>query len=153
MKKTLAAVALAGSLTFLGAGAAQAAPLPYPGEEVSITVPSGTVESGESVRVSGTGFTAFETVTVTVLRGDRELKQLKVKADADGNFTADVPLGKREGTYTITALGKRSGVSGSVQVYVVDDEGNGNGNGNGKGNGNGNGNGHGNGNGNGRGGD
>ncbi|GAA3679702.1 hypothetical protein GCM10023081_17370 [Arthrobacter ginkgonis] len=117
----MAVVALAGSLTFLGAGAATAAP-EYPGGDVTITVPSGSVNPGESVSVSGSGYDRFETVTIKVFRGDRLIDTFEVTADADGNFNYEVPLGYRSGTYTILAVGDQSGVSSSVQVSVADDD-------------------------------
>ncbi|GER23139.1 hypothetical protein NCCP1664_16350 [Zafaria cholistanensis] len=131
----MAAVVLAGSLTFLGAGAANAEPVTYPGDGAPLTVTDSTVERGEPVTIMGSGYAPNEDIEITVTRGDSgstgqsvtatvvmQRTDLVVQADANGDFVAQVELGNREGTYLITATGLESGVSHSVQVTVVADD-------------------------------
>lgn len=145
MKKTLTALAIAGSLTFLGAGAAQA--LPYPAPPVA-EVSDNTVAPGEAFVFSGEGFIPGETIIITitltteptasgvggvglggglgagvtgvivpatVVDGDT------VVADENGAFATEVALSE-PGTYTLTAEGQESGVvqSATVEVVAVD---------------------------------
>ncbi|MCY0905471.1 peptidase [Arthrobacter sp. H14-L1] len=139
MKKTLAAVALAGILT-LSAGpmAAQAAPT-YPSAP-SATVSASTVTPGQAFVFSGTGFTPGEIVDVTVTMsspvaggaigsvGGMSMAvpmiikaapvSLTATAAADGSFAVNVTL-DQTGTYTLTAKGRTSGVTVSQVVKVV----------------------------------
>jgi hypothetical protein len=80
MNKIASVLAVSGTLAFLGAGAAQAAPvssLRYPVEETSVTVTDGTIAPGESVTFSSSfaddqasPFIAGEIVDLTVDRTD-----------------------------------------------------------------------------------
>lgn len=141
MKKTIAAVAIAGSITFLGAGAAQA----YTPDEAPATVSDGTVAPGEAVVFSSNQglFTPGEIIDITVdfvagepaasgaaggagrvgaALGGPILPMAVVltdtaTADAEGNFSYSVTL-KEEGTYTLNATGRQSGQTVSASVAV-----------------------------------
>ncbi len=128
MHKSVSILAIAGSIAFLGAGAAQAyiAP-PAPG-----TVSDSSIAAGETVVFSGTGFTPGEQINITVdfTAGDPAaagagagrvgavrtgvivLNQIigtyTTTAAADGSFAFPVTL-EEEGTYTLTARGVDSG--------------------------------------------
>lgn len=142
MKKTLASLALAGLLTLsVGTVAAQAAP-DYPAAPPAATVSAGTVEPGQAVIFSGTGFKAGETVDITVtqtstvaggaigsLGGGVSMSvpvivkpaapvTMTAIAAADGSFSTSVALDKT-GTYTLVAKGRTSGVSVNQVVKVV----------------------------------
>lgn len=146
MKKTLASIALAGILTLsAGAVAAQAAPSPspYPAPTSPVaTVSDTTVAPGEAVTFSGGGMLPGEIVDITVTQtsvvaggaigslggGVSMSKPLIIKpaapmsfsttASAEGTFSVPVTL-NLTGTYTLTAIGRTSGVSVS-QVVKVD---------------------------------
>lgn len=140
MKKSLAAVTLAGMLMLsAGAASAQAAPYPAPGTG---TVSSSTVTAGSTIVFTASGFTFGETVTITVTfnspiaggiigghgGGMSASVPMIVKAavpapqsltaNANGTVTASVTL-TDPGTYTITAKGATSGVSVSQVVKVT----------------------------------
>ncbi|EMY36038.1 hypothetical protein D477_001179 [Arthrobacter crystallopoietes BAB-32] len=142
MKKTLTALAIAGSLTFLGAGAAQANT--YPAPEVA-TVSDSTVAPGETFVFTAEGFIPGETVVVTitltteptaagvsgfgvggglaagvtgVIAPATVVETLDGTADADGVFSTEIALSE-PGTYVITAEGQESGVTASATVEVV----------------------------------
>ncbi|KRF05098.1 hypothetical protein ASH00_11715 [Arthrobacter sp. Soil782] len=143
MKKTIAAVAIAGSLTFVGAGAAQA--LTYNPTPSQGTVSDGTVAPGEAVVFSSNQglFTPGEIIDITVdfVAGEPAASGAAagagrvgaalggpilpmavvltdtVTADAEGNFSYSVTL-EEEGTYTLTATGRESGVTVSSTVVV-----------------------------------
>jgi LPXTG-motif cell wall-anchored protein len=140
MKKSLAAIALAGSIAFVGAVPAMAN-TPYPAPTTSGTVSDGTVAPGETFTFSGSGFLAGEaiTVTVTLTRAPQAIggsfsggasmavpakinlplapQSFATAADANGNFAFPVSISEA-GTYTLTAAGAVSGntVTSSVTV-------------------------------------
>ena len=145
MNKTTAALVLAGSLAFFGAGAANAAeyPAPEPG-----TVSDATVAPGATIVFSGTGFFPGEAISVTVdysnvpvvvpgtgINGPIILAEVvnsfTTNADDKGNFSTNVTLGEA-GTYTLTATGLESGhvvtaiVSGD-EAFADNESGSGNG--------------------------
>jgi LPXTG-motif cell wall-anchored protein len=141
MKKTIAAVAIVGSLTFFGASSAQA----YTPDEAPATVSDGTVAPGETVVFSSNQglFTPGEVIDITVdfVAGEPAASGAAggagrvgaalggpilpmavvltdtVTADAEGNFSYSVAL-KEEGTYTLTATGRESGQTVSATVAV-----------------------------------
>ncbi|MDF9278724.1 LPXTG cell wall anchor domain-containing protein [Arthrobacter sp. EH-1B-1] len=141
MKKAIAAVAIAGSITFFGAGAAQA----YTPDSAPGTVSDGTIVPGEAVVFSSSQglFNAFEPIDIAVdfVAGEPAAAGAAggagrvgaalggpilpmaivltdtVTADAEGNFSYSVTL-KEEGTYTLTATGRESGVTVSSSVAV-----------------------------------
>ncbi|OUM40867.1 LPXTG cell wall anchor domain-containing protein [Arthrobacter sedimenti] len=145
MNKTASVLAIAGTLTFLGAGAAQAAPVSTPAYVPSQggAVSDGTVTPGATVTFTGVDgfFGPFETITITVDRSNGRpggpgfspqgagtargglivlnavVLTEQVKADANGNFSYSVKL-QEEGVYTLTA----SNASGKslTQTVVVD---------------------------------
>lgn len=141
MKKAIAAVAIAGSLTLVGAGAAQA----YAPDAVPGTVSDGTVAPNEAVVFSSTEeiFTPGEVIDIAVdfvpaapaaagaaggagrvgaTLGAPILPLAvvltdTVTADANGNFSYSfVP--EEEGTYTLTATGRESGAQATATVVV-----------------------------------
>lgn len=131
MKKTLAALALAGSIALVGGGPAMAAtPVPYPAPTADGNVSDGTVAPGETFTFILTGFGPFESITITVSLtatpqaiggnfsgGASMAVPAKItlplapasqtfNVTADGNGNASVPLTLAEpGTYTLTAVG------------------------------------------------
>lgn len=143
MKKAIAAVAIAGSLTFVGVGAAQAER--YPAPAVQGTVSDGTVAPGETVVFSSNEglFIPGEIIDITVdfVAGEPAASGAAggvgrvgaalggpilpmaivltdtVTADAEGNFSwSFTPM--EEGTYTLTAIGRESGVTVTATVIV-----------------------------------
>lgn len=135
MKKTLAALALAGSIALIGSAPAVAAT--YPPLPPTAGVDDGTVAPGETFTFTGQGFLAGETVTVTITVGlggganaggaavsaripvYQAPQTLGATADAQGKIA--VPLNIAEpGSYSITATGNTSGVTvGPVRVVVA----------------------------------
>ncbi|WP_458116732.1 LPXTG cell wall anchor domain-containing protein [Arthrobacter sp. D2-10] len=147
MKKTIAAVAIAGSLTLVGASAAQAQGLNnnYTPTPAQGTVDDGTVAPGETVVFSSNEglFTPGEIIDITVdfvagqpgasgaAAGVGRLGAAlggvilpmaiviedTVTADAEGNFSYSFTP-KEEGTYTLTATGRESGQVVTAVVVV-----------------------------------
>lgn len=137
LKKTLATIALAATLSGLGAGVAQANE-GYPAPASPSTVSQGSVEAGESVTFAGSGFTAGEDIIITVeaapsisvqagagsagrsvaFRVSLAPSQLSTVADAAGKFSVEVMLSEA-GTYTLTAKGAASGVTVSNTVVAL----------------------------------
>lgn len=129
LKKTLAAVAIAATLTALGAGAAHADET-YPAPVLPSTVSQGTVQAGNTVTFSGSGFTPGEQIVITADAGTSTgsvsaagsasrsvpvrvaLAPLEIKtlADTAGKFSVEVTL-EEPGVYTLTARGVTSGVT------------------------------------------
>lgn len=139
MKKTLAALALAGSIALVGAAPSMAAT--YPALPPQAAVSDGVVGPGEDFIFSGQGFLAGETLTITVTPGDAPASDgasiaggaavaakinlylapstLSTTADAQGRFSLPISISEA-GTYSITATGNTSGVTvGPVTVKVV----------------------------------
>ncbi|MEQ4518751.1 LPXTG cell wall anchor domain-containing protein [Pseudarthrobacter sp. B907] len=140
MKKSLAAVALAGSIALVGAVPAMAV-TPYPAPPAQGTVSDGTVAPGEAFTFSGSGFTPGEAITVTVtltgapqalggstgggvsmaVSGKISLpmatQTFSTKADANGNFALPLTISEA-GTYTLTATGQTSGKTVTATVKV-----------------------------------
>jgi hypothetical protein len=121
--------------------------VPYPADPPPAEVSDGIVEPGGTVTFSGSGFLPFEEVTINidygstdseaavgrepaggfVLAGAHAMRAaITTKADANGNFSVEVPLSKA-GTVTLVATGVTSGVSVSstVEVLPTDDGGDG----------------------------
>jgi LPXTG-motif cell wall-anchored protein len=141
MKKSLAAIALAGSIAFVGAAPAMAN-TPYPAPSTSGTVSDGTVAPGETFTFSGSDFLAGEaiTVTVTLTRAPQAIgggfsggasmavpakinlplaqQTFATTADANGNFAFPVSISEA-GTYTLTATGLTSGKTVTSSVTVA----------------------------------
>lgn len=135
MKKTLAALALAGSIALIGSAPAMAAT--YPALPPAASVSDGTVAPGETFIFNAQGFLAGETVTITVTpvdgsapaAGSRSVASkisvfaatttLSATADAQGKISVPIAINEA-GTYSITARGNVSGVTvGPVIVKVV----------------------------------
>lgn len=126
MKKTLAAITLAGSIALIGAVPAMA--VTYPAPAPGATVSDGTVNVGETFTFAGVGFVPGETVTVTVRQGRGNgsvLNTYTVTADSNGAFTLSLSIGK-PGSFTITAVGA-GGKTASTTVQVGPVTGNGQG--------------------------
>lgn len=139
MKKALAAVVLAGSLTFAGAAAASAAPA-YPAPGVTQgQVSSATVTVGQQFIFSGSGFAPFESIKITVTLAPKlqgfggggagvaagvftvvpaSTQTFSTKADANGAFSIALTL-DTPGTYVLTATGLSSGHTVTATVNVV----------------------------------
>jgi len=133
MKKTLATLALAGSIALVGAGAAQAGYAPLP---PAATVSDATVAPGETFIFSGQGMLPNEPVTITVTRVDGSApaagsqsvasainvflapQTFTTTADANGKFSLPISINEA-GTYSILATGTISGnKAGPVTVVV-----------------------------------
>lgn len=146
MKKSIAALALAGSIALIGAAPAMAArPVPYPAPSTGTTVSATIVTPGGTVILTVvSGFLPGETITITItfngvpqavsgnVSGGASMavpskinvlaqttpESFTVTANEDGGFSTPVTLGTAEGTYTITAVGNESGHSVSQTVTV-----------------------------------
>jgi LPXTG-motif cell wall-anchored protein len=139
MKKTLAALALAGSIALIGSAPAMAAT--YPALPPQAAVSDGVVGPGETFIFSGQGFLAGETLTITVTPGDAPASDgasiaggaavaakislflapstLSTTADAQGKFSLPISISE-PGNYTLTATGNTSGVTvGPLAVTVA----------------------------------
>lgn len=135
MKKTLATVAIAASLTALGTGAATADDT-YPAPAPVTTVSDGTVQAGATVKFSGSGFTPGEQIDITVgtavsggssgagsvsravgFRVPLSALQITTQADGAGKFSVEVPL-PEAGVYTLTAKGAVSGITQTNTITV-----------------------------------
>ena len=140
MKKSLAAIALAGSIALIGAAPSMAATYPAPPADVAVS--DGTVAPGEVFTFTGTGFLAGEAITITItitaapqaiggsFSGGASLavpakislplapQTLSTTADANGNFAVPLTLSEA-GTYTLTATGQTSGKVSSASVTVA----------------------------------
>lgn len=139
MKKTLAALALAGSIALIGTAPAVAAT--YPALPPQAAVSDGTVGPGETFVFRGQGFLAGESLTIQVTPGQApasnganiaggrsvaarisvlaEAQTLKTTADAQGAFSLPIAINEA-GTYSLTATGDVSGVTvGPITVTVA----------------------------------
>lgn len=138
MKKTLAALALAGSIALIGSAPAMAAT--YPALPPQAAVSDGTVGPGETFVFRGQGFRAGEPLVITVTPGQApasngagvgnravaariavvaEAQNLSATADAQGAVALPIAISEA-GTYSITATGTQSGVTvGPVTVTVA----------------------------------
>ncbi|TLM74485.1 peptidase [Pseudarthrobacter sp. NamB4] len=142
MKKTVSALALAGSLAFLGAAGAQANhDTDYPSEPVTGTVSDGTVGADEAFIFSGNGFLAGEPIEMEVSLDGAEpaaagtaagpsaaspvglivpmrlVASATTTADAAGNFSYPFSF-DQDGLYTLEATGLQSGHVVTAQVVV-----------------------------------
>ncbi|MFJ6355789.1 LPXTG cell wall anchor domain-containing protein [Pseudarthrobacter oxydans] len=138
MKKTLAALALAGSLALIGSPAVAAE---YPALPPQAAVSDGTVGPGETFVFTGQGFLAGESLTITVTPGEAPASSganiaggtsfsakipvfaapqtLSATADPQGAFSLPISISEA-GTYSLTATGNTSGVVvGPVTVTVA----------------------------------
>ncbi|AOY70082.1 peptidase [Arthrobacter sp. ZXY-2] len=139
MKKSLAALALAGSIALAGAVPAVANNANYPAPGESITVSDASVAVGQPITITASGFTPGESVIFTIERtgpalasggsvsagslsvtGRIPLAPSNATAVANGNGTASTQVVFDEaGTYAVTATGQTSGVVvGPVTVVV-----------------------------------
>ncbi|WP_104044901.1 LPXTG cell wall anchor domain-containing protein [Arthrobacter sp. ZGTC412] len=140
MKKTLAALAIAGSLAFVGTAPALAtypAPAPVPPQAA---VSDNEVGPGEQFVFRGRGPFAGESLTIRVTPGTPpaasgagvgnravgsrinvfvEAQTLSSQADAQGNFSVPITL-QEAGTYLITATGNTTGATVGPVTVVVD---------------------------------
>lgn len=138
MKKTFAALALAGSIALIGSAPAMAAT--YPALPPQAAVSDGTVGPGETFVFRGQGFRAGEPLIITVTPGQApasngagvgnravaarisvvaEAQNLSATADAQGAVALPIAISEA-GTYSITATGTLSGVTvGPVTVTVA----------------------------------
>ena len=140
MKKTLAAIALAGSIALIGAVPAIAANTTYPAPPANSAVSDGTVGPGEQFVFRGKGFKAGEGLTISVTPGARPAstgasvagrgmtvtgkitlplaaQSFPSAADANGAFSFPLTISET-GVYTLTATGLESGISVSSSVTV-----------------------------------
>ncbi|MDP9904425.1 hypothetical protein [Arthrobacter bambusae] len=140
MKKSIAALVLAGTIVLAGTAPAVASTTyPAPGNEYG-TVSDGTISRGESITFSGSGYIAGETVNITFERtggkkasdgGRPAPSNFSVIADGTGAFSTPITF-TDGGNYMIGAVGATSGNRRWAAVVV--NSGNGGGNNNGGGN-------------------
>lgn len=139
MKKTLAALALAGSIALIGSAPAVANT--YPALPPNAAVSDGVVGPGENFVFRGQGFRAGEPLIIRVTPGQppaasganiaggravaarisvvAEAQTLRTTADAQGAFSLALAINE-PGTYSLTAEGVESGVVvGPVTVTVA----------------------------------
>ncbi|MET3370107.1 UNVERIFIED_CONTAM: LPXTG-motif cell wall-anchored protein [Jeotgalibacillus campisalis] len=139
MRKSLAALTLAGSIALLGAVPAVANNANYPAPNTSVAVSDASLAPGEAFIFSGTGFTPGEGITITITPtgtpaasgGSVSAGSLSVSsriplapstlstfADGNGAFAATIVINE-PGAYALTATGNTSGVTvGPVTVVV-----------------------------------
>lgn len=139
MRKSLAALTLAGSIALVGAVPAVANNANYPAPNTSVAVSDASVAPGEAFIFSGTGFTPGEGITITITPtgtpaasgGSVSAGSLAVSsriplapstlgtvADGNGAFAASIVINE-PGAYALTATGNSSGVTvGPVTVVV-----------------------------------
>lgn len=133
MKKTLAALILAGSVALVGAAPA----LAYTSSPPTATVDDAAVAPNEAFTFSGGGMAPNETVNVTVTPVDETApaagsqtvaskinvflapQTLSTTADAEGRFSLPISISE-SGTYSITATGAVSGNTVGPVVVKVD---------------------------------
>jgi LPXTG-motif cell wall-anchored protein len=138
MKKSLAAIALAGSIALIGAVPAVAAT--YPAPPANAAVSDGTVGPGEQFVFRGNGFLAGEGLSITVTPGNPPAangssvsngsrtvptkitlplapQTFSTTADANGSFAFPLSISEA-GTYTLTATGLTSGKTATAVVTV-----------------------------------
>ena len=141
LKKSLAALALAGTIALAASAPAMAVDYPAPAQQG--TVSSATVTVGGTVVFSGTGFTAGETINVTItftpapqgaaapgtsngvamaVPGTLPLAPttttVTAVADSSGAFSTNITL-NAAGTYQLTAVGATSGHTVTATVVAV----------------------------------
>ena len=139
MKKSIAAIALAGLIALTGTAPAVAATYPAPPPQAAVS--DGTVGPGEAFRFFGNGFLAGEPLTITVTLGANPASTgasiaggpsssvpgllplapstIAAQADANGAFAVDITINE-PGSYVLTATGNTSGrVSNPVRVTVA----------------------------------
>ncbi|MGP4031789.1 LPXTG cell wall anchor domain-containing protein [Pseudarthrobacter sp. 1C304] len=140
MKKTLAAITLAGSMALIGAVPAMAVNTTYPAPPANAAVSDGTVGPGEQFVFRGKGFKAGEGLVIKVTPGGRPAstgasvngrgmsvtgkitlplapQEFSSSANANGEFSFPVSINDT-GVYTLTATGMESGVTASASVTV-----------------------------------
>jgi LPXTG-motif cell wall-anchored protein len=140
MKKSLAAIALAGSIALIGAVPAMATNATYPAPPANAAVSDGTVGPGEQFVFRGNGFLAGEGLTISVTPGNPPAangssvsngsrtvptkitlplatQTFSTTADANGAFSYALTINE-PGTYTITATGLTSGRTATAVVTV-----------------------------------
>ncbi|UKA60674.1 hypothetical protein [Arthrobacter sp. FW306-2-2C-D06B] len=126
MKKSIAALALAGTIALAGTAPAVASTTyPAPGNEYG-TVSDGTIARGESITFSGSGYIAGETVNITFQRtggkkapdgGRPAPSNFSVIADGTGAFSTSITF-MDGGNYMIGAVGATSGNKRWAAVVV-----------------------------------
>lgn len=139
MKKTLAALTLAGSIALIGAVPAMATNTTYPAPPANSAVSDGTVGPGERFVFRGNGFRAGEGLVIIVTPGRPSAagasvagrgmtvtgkitlplapQSFSAKADASGAFSYPLTISET-GVYTITATGQESGITSSTSITV-----------------------------------
>lgn len=139
MKKSIAALALAGTIALTGTAPAMAAN--YPAPPANSAVSDGVVGPGESFTFSGRGFLAGEQLIIRVTPGARPAstgasiaggasrsvpskidvvlaaQEFSATADANGAFAVPLTLSE-SGVYTLTATGLTSGKVATQTVTV-----------------------------------
>ncbi len=126
MRKTASVLAIAGTITLLGAGAATAAPvsttITYTAPGTAGTVSDAAVAPGETVTFSAPSgsFAANEAVTIVATAANGTTYSFAAKAGADGSLSASIAI-PAEGTYTLLATGAASKKTAVSSVNVDSD--------------------------------
>jgi LPXTG-motif cell wall-anchored protein len=138
MKKSIAAIALAGLIALTGTAPAVAATYPAPPPQAAVS--DGTVGPGETFTFSGQGFLAGETLTITITLGANPastgasiaggpatsvpgiiplaIDPITTTANASGAFSVPITI-NQNGSYVLTATGNTSGRTASARVTVA----------------------------------
>ncbi|HWJ84360.1 MAG TPA: phosphatase PAP2 family protein, partial [Cellulomonas sp.] len=117
------AAAVTAQVTFDGDGAMLVNGQPVDDEVATPTIGVGTepVQAGSSVDVTGTGFAAGESVTVSVTSGATTVASGSATATGSGTVSASIviPASTPAGTYQVTATGSVSGVPATADLQVT----------------------------------
>ena len=139
LKKSIAAIALAGVIALTATAPATAANYPAPPPQAAVS--DGTVGPGEAFTFSGNGFLANEPLTITVTLGANPASTgasiaggpgtsvpgllplapstIAAQADANGAFSVQITINE-PGSYQLLATGNISGrTAGPVRVTVA----------------------------------
>ena len=118
--RLLGALALAVGLLFASAGAATAAPTPYPppASGPTVVVNTGALQPGQSITLTFTGFTPNETITIIVYSDPVNLGSFTAGSDGAVTATVTLPTTLDQGAHTIVATGATSGRTPSLAFTV-----------------------------------
>ena len=139
MKKTLAAITLAGAIALIGAVPAMATNTNYPAPPPNSAVSDGTVGPGEQFVFRGNGFRAGEGLVIIVTPGrptaagasvagrgmsvtgkitmPMAAQSFSTNVDSNGAFAYPLTISET-GVYTLTATGAESGITTSTTITV-----------------------------------
>ena len=119
--KFLGIIALTLGILFASASAASAAPSPYPPSTSgpTVVINSGTLQPGQSITLTFTGFLPNETITVIVFSDPINLGSFSANSSGTAVVTVTLPASLEAGSHTIVATGATSGYSASFGFTVA----------------------------------